>query len=320
MAVTVDQIERMMGVPPGTLDKTARILEAETGFTILRIPSRRGRFRRVVRLTTTLDSIIKGIRRSLEAQLSFVPRDCVHGCVKQRGILTNARAHVGKKVVLRIDIRRFFESISVSQVEDALRTSEADPESSALVARCTTLGGFLPVGFSTSPLLANMIFDGTDALLGDCAKSYSLSYTRYVDDLSFSGEHLDDQIRLEIEGVLRSQGWEIQDRKTRFMRAGHAQYVTGLSVNDPNGPHIPRNMKRFLRLEVHHVVRSGFGASVLGKRKLLGHINHVKHVDYDLGLELHDAIRSAGLLVGRPDDESPEDGLELFWEDIGIDF
>jgi RNA-directed DNA polymerase len=78
------------------------------------------------------------------------------------------------------------------------------------------------------------------------------------------------------------------------MRAGHAQYVTGLSVNDPSGPHIPRHVKRFLRLEIHHVAVSGFAASSLGKRKLLGHINNVKHVNPDLALSFMRLLRPLG--------------------------
>jgi len=98
-------------IRPGTLDKAARIFDSGAGYSQLKVPSKRGRFRRVMRPTTALDAMLKLLRQCLERELSFSPQDCVHGCVKKRGILSNARVHLGQKVVLRLDIRRFFESI-----------------------------------------------------------------------------------------------------------------------------------------------------------------------------------------------------------------
>jgi len=311
-----------MGYPPGTLDKAARIFDSGAGYSQLKVPSKRVRFRRVMRPTTALDAMLKLLRQCLERELSFSPQDCLHGCVKKRGILSNARVHLGQKVVLRLDIRRFFESISLQQVKSALQAGGLDEDSALLLGRCTTLDGHLPVGFSTSPFLANLVFDPTDSVLRSFALEHSLNYTRYVDDLTFSGNYIDDEIRIQIESLIEAHGWTIQNKKTRFMRAGHAQYVTGLSVNDPSGPHIPRHVKRFLRLEIHHVAVSGFAASSLGKRKLLGHINNVKHVNPDLGSELHAALKATGLLTGRREGE--DEGLEeyfddeLFWEELGV--
>jgi hypothetical protein len=71
-------------------------------------------------------------------------------------------------------------------------------------------------------------------------------------------------------------------------------------------------VKRFLRLEIHHVAVSGFAASSLGKRKLLGHINNVKHVNPDLGSELHAALKATGLLTGR------REGKMRVWRSISI--
>jgi RNA-directed DNA polymerase len=100
--------------------------------------------------------------------------------VKKRGILSNARVHLGQKVVLRLDIRRFFESISLQQVKSALQAGGLDEDSALLLGRCTTLDGYLPVGFSTSPFLANLVFDPTDSVLRSFASEHSLNYTRYV--------------------------------------------------------------------------------------------------------------------------------------------
>lgn len=311
-----------MGYPPGTLDKAALIFGSGAGYSQIKVPSKRGRFRRVMRPTTALDAMLKLLRLSLEKELSFSPQGCVHGCVKQRGILSNARVHLAQKVVLRLDIRRFFESISRQQVEFGLQTSGLDEDSARLVARCTTLDGHVPVGFSTSPFLANLVFDRTDSVLQSYASEHSLNYTRYVDDLTFSGDYIDDEIRTEIETLIEAHGWTIQRKKTRFMRAGHAQYVTGLSVNDPNGPHIPRHVKRFLRLEIHHVAASGFAASSLGKSRLLGHINNVKHVNPRLGFEFHAALKATGLLTGRREEEDDNSDeyfdYELLWDDLGV--
>lgn len=97
-----------------------------------------------------------------------------------------------------------------------------------------------------SPLISNLVFLETDIALKEKSQALGLSYSRYADDLVFSGV-ITDSIVNELMSEIRAFDWKINNSKTRFMRRGHSQYVTGLSVSDDCQPHAPRRLKRFLR-------------------------------------------------------------------------
>ncbi|WP_172641626.1 reverse transcriptase family protein [Microlunatus phosphovorus] len=312
------ELELKMGYAPGSLDRLARIFDAGAGHSVIRISSGKSKTRHVVRPTVALDGMLKSLRRVLEAELGFEPMDCVHGCVRGRSILTNASMHLARPVVLRVDLKDFFDSISTSDISDAFKVLDVDDETAELLARCTTIHGRMRAGLSTSPLLANLVFNSTDRDLQEIAARLDLTYTRYVDDLVFSGETITDDTLATIAEQIVARGWTINARKTRFMRSGGAQYVTGLSVDVESGPHLPRRMKRFLRLEVHYATLHGFGSGSTGKRRLIGLINYAKCVEPWLGAELHDSIREAGLLVGRSESEDAFEDAEDFWDELGL--
>lgn len=316
MTGSVEQLERRIGLKPGEIRETALILQSGLGFRTIRLHSKNGRTRSISAPTVGVGAFLRNLRLGLEDVLEFEPHDCVHGCVRGRNTLTNALPHVAQAAILRVDIRRFFASIEGERVREALVAHGLDEHCAKAVTACVTLGDSLPLGFSTSPLIANVVFSATDTRLLGVATSRGLNYTRYVDDLTFSGDRLGDEELGEVTRVLNADGWKVQSRKTRFMRAGHAQYVTGLAVDHPTGPHLPRRTKRFLRLEVHRVVRDGMSASTLGRSKLLGMINYAKHVDPELGHLLHSQLKEARVFVGWKDDD--HDLEERLWAELGI--
>jgi hypothetical protein len=113
------------------------------------------------------------------------------------------------------------------------------------------------MGLSTSPYLSHRVFLETDQELESLAANLCIRFTRYADDLTFSGTIV-DKTADDIRTVLNSNGWTVNERKTRFMRRGRAQYVTGLSVSDPTAPHVPRRLKRRMRWRLNMIERYGF--------------------------------------------------------------
>lgn len=317
MTCSVAQLERMMGLEPGGIQANSLVLQSGMGFRTIRLTSRHGKVRSVSAPTVGIGTFLRNLRLGLEKALDFQPHDSVHGCVLGRNTLTNAAPHVGSPAILRVDIRKFFPSIKSDRVRAALSAHGLDDQCSEIVSTCVTVDGALPLGFSTSPLIANLVFDQTDQRLAAFASSRSLNYTRYVDDLTFSGRGVGDGDLDGVTDLLNADGWEVQSRKTRFMRAGHAQYVTGLAVDHPSGPRLPRKTKRFLRMEVHYVTKHGMSASVLGRSKLLGMINYAKHVEPELGHQLHSQLKEAQVLVGWKQDE--RDLEALLWAELDID-
>ena len=187
---------------------------------------------------------------------SFKPDACVHGFVPGRSIKSNAQSHLARNIVLSIDIKNFFDSISAGQVKRALIKHSFNDQVADWLATITTFENHLVQGFHSSPTLANMVFNDVDKLiLKACGKD--VTYTRYADDLYFSSDSKLPEID-ELKKILIDNGFEVNDGKTSIMKRGGRQYVTGLTVFDSSIPRISRNTKRALRLEIYYVNKYGY--------------------------------------------------------------
>ena len=105
-----------------------------------------------------------------------------------------------------------------------------------------------------------------DAKLLALCSAHQISYTRYADDLSFSGESI--ECVEDIKAIIAQYGFIINDKKTRIYRKGGPQYVTGLTVVDDTYPRIPRRMKRELRSDIYYIVKYGLGSHIKYKYHL----------------------------------------------------
>jgi len=203
-------------------------------------------------------------RKILEEVLQGVAvHDAAHGFRIGRSIKTFAAPHVGRHVVLRMDLRDFFPSIRGGRVQVFFRTA-GYPETVAdlLGGICTnsTPRGFwrtlgrqidvgrmvearafyawphLPQGAPTSPALANICSYRMDCRLAGLAKRAGAVYTRYADDLAFSGgeefARSAERFAVRVAAIAMEEGFEVQHRKTRVMRRGVRQHLAGLVVNE----------------------------------------------------------------------------------------
>lgn len=255
--VTIEDLAEFAGTSSANLKQLAGNLSAPTYYgTFSYVTYNRGR-REIVVPTTELDSVTKNLHRSFMAELPYEPPSHVHGFVRGRSPLTNAAQHLDKTCVLRVDLREFFPSIDSGRVKLALLGQEIEPDAVDLCTRVVTIGGRLPIGLSTSPVISNLVFEETDHALAVYCESEGLAFTRYVDDMSFSGEVTDRNLR-EITTILSNNGWQVNDRKTVFMRRGGPQYVTGLFVGCPDRPRIPRRIKRQMRRICFLIQRFGY--------------------------------------------------------------
>ncbi len=194
-----------------------------------------------------------------------------------------------------MDLEDFFPSIDAGRINSALRGQGYEEKAAEIAVNLVTIGGKLPIGLSTSPLLSNLIFLSTDLLLIEYAQEKGLSFTRYVDDLTFSGGDVTDRHAADIARILDDAGWSVNARKTAFMRRGGQQYVTGLYVGESDGPRIPRKVKRKMRWILHVISKFGyetymaeFGGREEGmrRRRLLGWACYIASVEPDVGYPL----------------------------------
>ena len=224
---------------------------------IIPVPKRGGEYRTVYSVTDgALRDLLRKVRRTIDAHYTF--RDCVQGFVRRTSIVTNARHHLGKRIVVNVDIRNFFETITIDRVRAVFSNMGFLAEHADMLAELTTVEGFLATGFSPSPVISNVVCERLDTDFLALAARYGATYTRYGDDITISGDQ-GVPTRDEIEAVIAQHRFLMNDRKYRVQRKGGSQYVTGLTVCDPKGPHIPRRLKRRLRLETYFLRKDGAG-------------------------------------------------------------
>jgi RNA-directed DNA polymerase len=270
-----------------------------------------------------LDRLLKQVSIGLSLVTGYDAPSEVHGFVQGRSIVTNASAHLSKDVVLRLDLSDFFGTIDRTKHNRALRSHGLDRSCTDAVGAVTLVDSSLAQGFSTSPLLSNIAFFETDQELAEQCQSAGVSYTRYVDDLTFSGDYgtVNDQFVVTVGNLLEGHGWRINRTKTRFMRRGRPQFVTGLYVGDSAGPHIPRSMKRMLRRELYFASRFGLEDSFLrsptpiSASRLGGWVHYAAHADPIVGIQLRDRWREVSTSQSQP---RVNQDWDLLLEDIGF--
>jgi|SRR5665647_2610318 len=273
------------------------LIAAGSGYTRISIPQKHRRRREVLRPSVGLDRLLKQLRSGLAFVSRYSAPPEVHGFVRGRDITTNAARHLDQDVVLRVDLSDFFGTIDQLKVVKALSDFDFDNDAARAVAGVALVGGSLAQGFSTSPFLSNLAFARTDAALAVLADGEGVTYTRYVDDMSFSGRvsSVHDDLMDTITGLLSAYGWRVNPGKTRFMRRGKPQYVTGLYVGDSAGPHIPRSMKRLLRREVYYASKFGLedarlrSPTPMQHDRLNGWVHYAAHADAAFGANLRTA-------------------------------
>jgi retron-type reverse transcriptase len=199
-----------------------------------------------------------------------------HGFARGRSIRTNAGPHAHQAIVVKLDLEDFFPSITYRRVRGLFQAiGYGDVVAICLAKLCTVrpaekvvrfLGNIrhpmLPQGAPTSPAIANLVCRRLDARLSGLARAFGAAYTRYADDVTFSGdESLEKSLRRFLPllyGIIRDENFRVNRKKTHFARRGARQGVTGLVVND--GPSVPRRYRRQLRAILHNARKTGLEA------------------------------------------------------------
>lgn len=263
-------------------------------------------------------------RRILHGILDHVPpHSSAHGFVRGRGIATFALPHVGRSMVLRMDLWSFFSSIPASRVFATFSTLGFSERVARLLTGLTTLETppdvlaslpspdsepsirsrrrlvallrtrHLPQGAPTSPALANLCALGLDRRLEGLASTIGAVYTRYADDLVLSGDdgfaRRASSVAASVRAIARDEGFEINEKKTRWMRPSARQEVAGVVVNRKLG--VTRASFDALKATLHNCARNG---PVIENREnvadfrahLMGKVAHVAQLDPRRGKKL----------------------------------
>ncbi len=182
------------------------------------------------------------------------------------GIVCNAAKHVKKPLILKLDIKDFFGSIPFKMVLSRAFPVQYFPlEVGVLLTSLCCYGEYLPQGAPTSPMISNLVMKPFDEFMADWCSGQNISYSRYCDDMTFSGDFDVRKVRRRAEGFLHSMGFELNPDKTRVLPQSSRQTVTGLVVNDR--VQVTALYRRNLRQEVHYCRRFGVKEHLLRSGK-----------------------------------------------------
>ncbi len=247
-----------------------RAASTVTHYQRFRIPKKTGGYR-------TLSAPMPRLKRAqywlLDTVLEKVePHEAAHGFRIGRSILTNAAPHQKQAVVINLDLKDFFPSISYRRVKGlfrsfgyaeaqaavfALLATEADRTEMTLDGRSWHVANgerVLPQGAPTSPAITNLLCRRLDRRMNGVAGKYGFVYTRYADDLTFSAAEDDGtslrKLLWSVRNIIEDEGFTLNEDKTRIMRRGSRQEVTGITVND--GLSVSRKERRKFKAHLHH--------------------------------------------------------------------
>ena len=206
--------------------------------------------------------------------------------VKGRCILDNAKPHVSKPILLKLDIHHFFDNIHFESVFDIFKSLGFSENFARLVAGLTTVDDYLPQGAPTSPTLSNLFLKEFDEEIGEYCSEKRIVYTRYSDDLTFSMYNFDSNLVKLVRVKLGALGLELNRKKSKIICGPLQKRVTGVVINKK--PQVPRSFRRQIRQEMHYIAKYGLDESLKHRSisdkeaytsSLLGRINFVLQIN-----------------------------------------
>jgi retron-type reverse transcriptase len=178
---------------------------------------------------------LKDIQRSILSNLfNFSFPDHIQGGISKRSIVTNASLHRGKKWIACLDISKFFPSVHHTQIKEIFLSLGCSQRIAVALTHFTSHHYELPQGAPTSPMLANLILYNLDTNIQRLCKTKHLTYSRYFDDITISGNRALDVVCDKVILIARREGFRIhKDDKEKFRKtpSWKTQTVTGIVVS-----------------------------------------------------------------------------------------
>lgn len=288
-----DDVAAALGLSPKQLRHFSahRLRETHAHYLTFAIPKRDGRQRLIHAPKRRLKAVLRNLNAELVSRLPVSP--FAHGFIKGRSIASNAAPHVGKRVVIKFDIKDCFPSLHFGRVRGLLiALGYSFPVAASLAVLMTepprqavTAEGkryLVPVGprtcvqgAPTSPGLCNAILLRLDRRLAGLAAKHGFSFTRYADDLTFSGDDAAKVTTLlqSVAKIVAAEGFQLNTAKTHVMRKGNRQMVAGVVVNETAG--LSRTERRKLRAAIHQLGANPPAEAVSVRRQLAGKVAYL---------------------------------------------
>lgn len=238
-------------------------------FKVFTIPKKSGGKREISAPVEVLRSMLHYLNVALTSL--YNPKQCVMGFTGGKSVVDNARVHVRQNYVLNIDLCNFFPSIEQARVWKRLQVKPYNLSvdvASAIAGLCSiecknedgSVKYVIPQGSPASPILTNMVCERLDYKLTKLAKNFSINYSRYADDMTFSSMHnvyqTGGEFITSLKSIIEEEHFKINDKKTRLQKKGARQEVTGLNVTCH--ANVTRKYVNWIRTILHIWEKYGF--------------------------------------------------------------
>ena len=189
---------------------------------------------------------------------------CAHGFRPRKSIVTNAKSHVENKCLLKLDLKDFFPSIKINKVVQVFKEIGYTKTVSWLLATICCLDDELPQGAPTSPALSNIVARHMDKRLYRLAKNFGYRYSRYADDISFSGEDIPTAFIKYATDIIEDCGFTVNPKKVRLYKEKDNKILTGVALK--NGViKLPREKRREYEQEIYYTLKYGVNTRIKGE-------------------------------------------------------
>jgi len=245
-----------------------------------------------------------------------------HGFVTGKSILTNAAPHIGQSLVINLDLKDFFPTITYPRIKGLFLHQGYNNEIATLLAllcsepetQVVEMDGqryfihdkqrFLPQGAPTSPMLSNLLCRNLDKRLQGLATKYDFAYSRYADDLTFSSTQYQPIKPLLnwVKKITKEEGFTLHPDKTRIMHRGNRQEVTGIVVNQQLS--LNRKTLNQFRALLFQIKKDGYQNKTWGKggdllSTITGFAHYVRMVKPEKGAQFLNQIAEIKKLYGH---------------------
>lgn len=205
--------------------------------------------------------------------------------VKGRNLKHNARFHRAQKALVTLDIKDFFPSVKIHDVYRIFEALGYQRNIASFLAHLCCLNGSLPQGAPTSPCLSNLRMKDFDEKVSLYCTDHGWRYTRYADDLTFSGSRSIRDLITHVSRCVFDNGFQLNPEKTRVARTNACQEVTGIVVN--HHMQVPKKNRKAIRQQMHYIIKFGLDSHLeyTGEKRsnylrhLLGQINFALFVN-----------------------------------------
>ncbi len=236
------------------------------------------------------DEFLKAVQRRIVEKLLVYEEVSSYATAYRYGSSTinNAHKHLKKNTILKLDIRHFFDHIIYPMVKEMVFVKEKYSEKNRVLLSILCLyKDALPQGAPTSPIISNIVMKNFDDTVGEWCRERKIRYTRYCDDMTFSGDFNHREVIEFVKAELIKMGFYLNDTKTTVARKGQKQIVTGIIVNEKINT--PLSYRKEIRKDLYYCKKFGVTSHLQRKqldineqdylKKLLGKVNYVLSVN-----------------------------------------